>query len=159
MALAPQVLTYIQNGGRVFIAGDFDEGPTAGCITQAETAVLNNFLVALGSSMTIGYYGNCCNWGSLNGGYFTGNLNVDVPMLSGVNSISLWGTTIVQGGTWLAKTVPESLDSQGFGCTSPQIFLAMEKIGDGYLIASGDAHVGGCSFWNNFISNPDDKML
>jgi len=157
---------YLQQGGRIYIQGEYryrsgtDENgnPTWG---GGNNINVNNWLAAVGSSMEIGSPNKCCN-GSCVG--WTGSMNQSVGWLWGIEAIYHAATNHVYEGIWLAKTNSEIPDPEEtrpeFNCETPFPFLAMERIGRGLLVVSGDSDLASCqsncAFWKAFIEEPLD---
>lgn len=150
------VSDYMYNGGRVFVQGEY--------ATYCDNAKINAFIQQIGGSMTIGTHHRICNcdfkpeW--------TGNINTSVPMLRDVDAIMHACTNNVDGGTWLATTNSEPGPFGEESCLDPFPFIAMEQVGDGFLIVAGDSNVAGnvyyeinCALWRAFIENPPERML
>lgn len=149
------IATWINEGGRVYLASEY-----IGCMSHANVERQNEIIGLLGSSMSIGE--KACNCGCFSQ-QWTGSLNLSVPMIADCTAIHCACTNEVIGGTWLAKTITEG-DEDG-KCYDPYPYIAMEKIGDGYLIVSGDSNIttgcgyDNCCLFRNFIQNSDEDML
>jgi hypothetical protein len=132
--------TWIYDGGRAFVAGEYMP-----CITNVQLTNINAFLSAIGSGMSFGNVLADCGCSS----NWTGVLNTSVPMLADVPHIMHACTNSVSGGTWLANI------------NSPPgyPFIAMEAIGNGFVMAAGDSNLtatcgyNNCKLWEAFIGN------
>ncbi len=142
----PDIKSYVENGGRLWVASEFTP-----CLAPGARTVLLDFLDSLGSSMEIGevLIDEDCVTSSED------NINTAVPMMADITSFYHNAVNVVTGGTWLAKT---NVDGN-------VIFAAMENIGDGYILLVADStviagHCGSnCSIYCAFVNNSNDNML
>lgn len=141
------VRSWVEAGGRLligaehFIAGGPEFG---GCMTEASRTNLNDFLFSIGSSMAISAVS--CNQGCV--GFFSEPWYAptvgSAQIVSGQSWVDIASVTEVTGGTALAETIAEG---GGGACTSALTFLAIEAIGSGYVMVSGDGNIfsGACA--------------
>jgi hypothetical protein len=143
-SLWPTIRTWVEGGGRLFVAGEY-----VPCIGQAALDNINSFVASLGSSMSLGSKqcdSGCNSWQTQ---------IEDVPLMEGITNVFHAATNEVMGGTPLART---------FQCGHVP-FLAIERIGQGWVMLAGDSNLtegcgyNNCPLWNAFINNGDDEIL
>lgn len=147
---------WIFDGGRVFLAGEFEN-----CLPNAARIKMNTFLANMGSTIEIG--GKTCNCGC-NSGEWCGTINTSVPFLTNVPCLYHACTAEITGGTWVAKTKSES--SFDPNCYVPYPYAAIERIGNGFICVVGDSNIAdqqcwydNCAFYQSFIETPTEQML
>jgi hypothetical protein len=172
---ASYVSDYLQKGGRVFLAGEYAE--------SFDPTTTNELLGAIGSSMSMpvtnpdtqtpGHLCNCdCEGYDNNTVAWPGILNYAVKMLADVDAIYHACVNNANGGTWMVQTNaeappdPNSNTPPDRDCSSSFTFIAVERIGKGFLILCADSDTAGdgCTFnnsdfWKAFVDNPDDQMI
>lgn len=141
---------WITNGGRLYVAGEY-----SGCIGSANLENLNSFISGIGSEMQV--TDDVCECTCSQD--WTGILNPDLPLLDDVEGVLHACTAGVSGGTWVATTA--YYEESGANNTGPEcsemVYIAIEKIGEGYILVSGDSNIfagcpyDNCPFWRNFI--------
>lgn len=137
----PTIREWIEAGHCLYVTGENYQNV---CMNDVYRDKLNGLLSGVGSTMTFGSVmcGDGCNLANV------GVLNPDVNMNQDLDFIMHALVTSVDpgSGTWIATTGYVSDDP-----CSETIFLAGEKIGDGYVVACGDWNVfhGSCS-WTSF---------
>lgn len=156
-ALGDTFRPWIEAGGRLLINGEFsrfpDQYPTLpilDCCPPVERTRINNFMAAIGSTMRlqVGLCNCCCDdprWVS--------NVNTSLAITQEIDEIYTACTAPITGGTWIAKTIGTTDNEDCFGdhptCATPYTWLAIEKIGEGYVMMSGDGNLTeGCSHDN-----------
>jgi hypothetical protein len=154
----PTLRQWLEDGGKMYVSGEFYS--VAG--ETGYIANINSFVEAMGSEMRIqeNYLYND------GGGCHARATNIapDLPVMKGVTKICIAATNKVTGGTPLCETV---IPTFGPGGTDPDPvpFIAIEKIGDGWLCFCGDSNCLGntcsgyqelnCPFVRNMISVRD----
>lgn len=130
------ITEWIENGNRLFVNAEYK-----GCISLVAKTTLNEFLSAIGTEMSIGDVAYDCGCSP----EWTGIIQ-ELPLTENVEVIFHACTNSVEGGTVVAycnedEEVP---------------YIAVEAVGDGFVLCCGDSSVFSCSydnctFWDNFI--------
>lgn len=127
----PKIKEWIERGGRMYLAGEYIF-ETTHCM--ADRARFNSFLLALGSSMSIGTTGcNCGCYGVVQSG--------EAGIAQGIE-ISLACTNEILGGVSVAITKPEEdPGTSSEDCSEPIVGIAVEQLGEGLLMVAGDSNL------------------
>lgn len=135
---AAKFKTWLQQGNkRLYVCAEW--GPATGggggdCLSAAGRTATNNFLAAIGSSISVGT--QFCDSGCdpTTGGSIMGNPQA-VQIMAGLSGIAHNATCELFGGTAICKTI-----GIGTGCTS-YTFVAGEALFGSMVVVAGDCNI------------------
>lgn len=165
------IKSWIQAGGKAVYMGEYNQTGTGLCASDAQIDAANDQLAALGSvcSLAKGYACNCnCTNGT---SFWQGTVNTAVPLMSRFTGFFHACTNKVLFSTpadWIVRTeVGFTSPTDGTSenkCNVPYTMATIEKIGQGFLIVTGDCDLFDCNscgnkpFWLDYCTKQGSEI-
>jgi hypothetical protein len=146
------VLTWIQNGGRLIVFGEFNSA-SFDLFTPTDRDDANDFLSALGSSIQFDTGTNPVNGLT---GCIIGAATA-VPLMSGFSGINYDDSGVVSGGTTVANRNASDGDTQPLA--------AVEQLGDGFVMALAcvstfySCYSDNCDWFERWFNGTNSEIL
>lgn len=161
------IKTWVEKGGRLWCNGEYNSEELTGfdCLGDDARAKINAFMTALGCSMQVGHRACNCTCTDSHGDPWLG-INGSAKIVTTPTALpGIYHACVgeVLGGTPLNLTQPEPTGSAA--CFTSYPWIAMEKVGQGYVVLTGDSNIfDGCGFDNceiakRFVKNDPEDLI